>query len=146
MPRRAPSPGPRARARPGTYPVVFSVSDGELSASHTSVIHAVLSSQAPDGHARGHAQLPCPVPGQQVVVHASATGLASIAALSLTIDGQPVTLDTQGRYFYTASAPGQVPFAATATDVDGQVGQASAVVKVLDPSDTVPPSSRSIPA
>ncbi len=123
----------------GTYPVVFSVSDGQLSASQTAEIHAVLSSQAPTVTLVITPSFPA-TPGQQVVVHATATGLASIAALSLTMNGQPVTLDAQGRYLYTAGVPGRVQFVATATDVGGQVGQATAVVKVLDPSDTVPPS------
>ena len=122
----------------GIYPVVFSVSDGELSASQTAVIHALLVSQTPTVTVEVTPSFPA-TPGQQVVVQARATGVAAIASLTLSLAGQPVTLDAQGRYFYTATAPGRVPFVATATDVDGQVGQATAVVKVLDLADTVPP-------
>jgi len=122
----------------GDYPVVFSVSDGQLSVSQTAVIHALLASQAPTVTVEVTPSFPA-LPGHQVVVHASATGVATIAALTLTEDGQPVTLDAQGRYFYTATTPGLITFDATATDVDGNVGQASAVVKVRDPNDTTAP-------
>ena len=122
----------------GTYPVVFTVSDGQLTDSQTAVIRALLSSQAPTVTLELTPSFPVD-PGQQVLVQATATGLASIATLSLTMDGQPVTLDAQGRYFYTASTPGRVQFVATATDVGGQVGSASTVVKVIDPSDAVAP-------
>ena len=122
----------------GTYPVVFSVSDGQLSVSETSVIRALLTSQAPTVTIEVTPSFPS-LPGQQVLVHVSAIGVASIATLTLTADGQPVTLDAQGRYLYTTNAPGRFTFAATATDVNGQVGQASAVVKVRDPNDTTAP-------
>ncbi len=122
----------------GTYSVVFTISDGQMSDSQTAVIRALLSSQAPTVTLELTPSFPVD-PGQQVIVHATATGLASIATLALTLNGQPVTLDGQGRYFYTASAPGRVQFVATATDVGGQVGTASTVVKVIDPSDTVAP-------
>ncbi len=122
----------------GDYPIVFSVSDGQLSDSQTAEVDAVLASQSPTVTLEVTPSFPAK-PGQQVVVQASATGIASIATLTLTMDGQPVTLDAQGRYLYTTTAPGRVQFVATATDVDGQVGQASTVVKVLDPSDTVAP-------
>ncbi len=122
----------------GDYPIVFTVTDGPLSVSQTAVIHALLASQAPTVTVTVTPSFPTS-PGQQVVVHVSADGVAAIAALTLTQDGQPVTLDAEGRYFYTATTPGHVQFQATATDVDGNVGQASAVVKVLDPSNTTAP-------
>ena len=122
----------------GDYPVVFTVTDGPLSVSQTAEIDALLTSQAPTVLLEVTPSFPA-VPGQQVVVHVTASGVAAIATLTLTQDGQPVTLDSQGRYFYTATAPGRVEFQATATDVDGQVGQASGVVKVRDPADTTAP-------
>ena len=118
--------------------MVFSVSDGQLSVSKTAVIDALLSSQAPTVTVELTPSFPA-LPGQQVLVHVSATGVATIANLTLTENGQPVTLDAQGRYFYTATTPGQITFNATATDVDGNVGRASTVVKVRDPNDTTAP-------
>ena len=122
----------------GDYTVVFSASDGQLSVNQTAEIHALLTSQAPAVTLEVTPSFPA-IPGQQVVVHVSAAGVAAIANLTLTQNGQPVTLDAQGRYFYTATAPGRVQFQATATDVDGQVGQASAVLKVRDPADITAP-------
>ncbi len=123
----------------GIYPVVFTVSDSQLAVSETAVINALLASQAPTVTLTVTPSFPAQ-PGQQVVVHATATGIAAIASLSLVMNGQAVSLDAQGRYFFTATAPGRVQFQATATDVGGQVGQAIAVVKVLDLADTVPPA------
>ena len=128
-----------AAGQAGDYPVVFSVSDGELSAAHTAVIHALLVAQAPAVTLEITPSFPS-VPGEQVVVHASATGLASIATLTLSMNGQPVTLDAQGRYHFTATTPGRVEFRATATDVEGQTGQATGAVRILDPADTTPPT------
>src|SRR5438093_262821 len=101
-------------------------------------MHALLTSQAPTVTVAVTPSFPA-VPGQQVVVHVSATGVAGIAGLTLTQDGQPVTLDAQSRYLYTPTAPGRAVFQATATDVDGQVGQAAAVVKVREPNDLTAP-------
>ncbi len=127
-----------AAGQSGDYPVVFSVSDGQLSAQQTAVMHALLASQAPTVTVTVTPSFPT-VPGQSVIVHVTATGVAGIAGLTLTQDGQPVTLDAQGRHQYTPTAPGRAQFAATATDVDGNTGQASAVVKVRDPNDTGSP-------
>ena len=63
------------------------------------------------------------MPGQSVLVHVAASSLAPITGLTLTIGGQPVTLDGQGRATYYAAAPGRIAIAATATDGDGLVGQ-----------------------
>ena len=79
------------------------------------------------------------MPGQSVLVHVAASSLAPITELTLTIAGQPVTLDGQGRATYVPSAPGRVAIAATATDGDGLVGQFATVLKVRDPNDQVAP-------
>jgi CARDB/Putative Ig domain len=101
----------------GDYPVTFSVSAGELSASQTTVIHALLTSQAPAVTVELTPSFPA-VPGQQVIVHVSASGASAITHLTLTADGQPLTLDAQGRLSFTAGAPGRLQLVATATDVD----------------------------
>ena len=132
----APSPGRLGAGQAGDYPVVFTVSDGELSASKTAEIDAAAGErQVPTVTIAVTPSFPA-LPGQQVVVHVSATGVASIATLTLTENGLAVTLDPQGRFFYTAPTPGRVYIAASATDVDGQVGQSSAGVKVRDTNDT----------
>jgi RHS repeat-associated protein len=122
----------------GDYTVTFSVSDGELTEQQTADIRVLLTSQAPTVTLELTPSFPA-VPGQQVIVHVSATGVASIAQLGLTADGQPLTLDSQGRLILTAGAPGRVQLQATATDVSGQVGHAAAVLKIRDPADTTAP-------
>jgi hypothetical protein len=67
-----------------------------------------------------------------MIVHVAASSLAPITGSTLTIAGQPVSLDGHGRVTYVPSAPGRIAVAATATDGDGLVGQAPAVVKVQD--------------
>src|SRR5207249_1013254 len=79
-------------------------------------------------------------PGQNVIVHVSAASLADITApLGLTVNGQPLTLDAQGRATLQAGAPGRMLLAATATDADGLVGHAGAVLKIRDPNDHAAP-------
>src|SRR5439155_527848 len=73
------------------------------------------------------------------LVHAIASSLGSITSLSVTIAGQPVTLDAQGRANYVPKSPGRIAVAATATDADGLVGTASTVLKVRDPNDQAAP-------
>ena len=79
------------------------------------------------------------MPGQSVLVHVAASSLAPITGLSLTIAGQPLTLDSQGRATYTPQAPGRIAVTATATDGDGLVGQYATVLKVRDPNDQAAP-------
>ena len=102
------------------------------------MIDALLASQAPTVTVEVTPSFPA-VPGQQVVVHVSATGVAGIATLTLTQDGQPVTLDAQGRYFYTATTPGHVTFQPPPPTLTARSGQASTVVKVRDPANTTAP-------
>src|SRR5439155_126001 len=71
---------------------------------------------------------------------AIAGSLAAITGLTLTLDGQPVTLDSTGRATVTAGAPGKMRFAAVATDADGFTGTTTAILKVRDPADETAPA------
>ena len=79
------------------------------------------------------------IPGQQVIVNAIGESVAPITSLTLTINGQPVTLNANGQATITAGAAGQTQIVATATDLDGLVGTASLYFQVRDPNDTTPP-------
>src|SRR5207245_1085471 len=68
-----------------------------------------------------------------------ASSVADISSISLTLDGQPVALDSQGRAAVVAGVSGRMLLEATATDADGLVGHASSVLKVRDPSDKAAP-------
>src|SRR5262249_14550971 len=62
-----------------------------------------------------------------------------ITKLQLTVNGQPRPLDSQGQASVPADAPGKADVEVTATDADGLVGFASAVLKVRDPADQSAP-------
>jgi hypothetical protein len=78
-------------------------------------------------------------PGDPVIVHAIADSLADIASLQVTLDGQPIALDADGRAAIATLRLGRHLVVATATDVDGLVGTDSTVLKVRDPADTAAP-------
>ena len=79
------------------------------------------------------------MPGQPVLVHVAASSLAPITGLTLTIDGQPVTLDSQGRATYTPQAPGRIAISATAHRRRRARRPVATVLKVLDPNDQTAP-------
>jgi YD repeat-containing protein/VCBS repeat-containing protein len=129
------TPGP---GQAGRYTVTFSVSDGQAVVSQTAVIQAALHPQGPQVTVELTPSFPV-TPGQNVIVHVSAASLADITALGLTVNGQPLTLDAQGRATLKAGAPGRMLLAATATDADGLIGHAAAVLKIRDPNDQAAP-------
>ena len=79
------------------------------------------------------------LPGQPVLVHATASSLADITGLTLTVAGQPLLLDEQGRGRFVPAAPGRFVVEATATDTDGLIGTAATLLKVRDPADQAKP-------
>ncbi|WP_205678900.1 CARDB domain-containing protein [Aquisphaera insulae] len=129
-------PGP---GQAGDAVVQFSVSDGEATAMVPVVLRAAIVPEPPAVSIELTPSFPV-VPGQKVLVHAIAAGLAEIAGLTLSIDGQSVTLDAQGRAQIVAGAPGRRVVEALATDIDGLVGRTTAVLKVRDPADEQAPT------
>src|SRR5262249_17384910 len=114
------------------------VSDGRASTSRSVVLHAAVAATPPGVTIELTPGFPV-TPGTAVLVHAIAGSLAPITGLTLTLDGQPVTLDTAGPATVTAGAPGKMHFAAVATDADGITGSTTAVLKVRDPNDHTAP-------
>jgi large repetitive protein len=131
--RWTPSPG-----QAGSYTLSFEVSDGESIRSRTSAIQVGTRFAAPLVTIE---QTPsfAVVPGQAVLLHAIADSQANINSIALTVNGQPVTLDSQGRASYTPTTSGQLIVEAIATDADGLVGRTSSVLKVRDPLDRFAP-------
>ncbi len=122
----------------GDYSVNFTVSDGELTASTQALLKVAIAQDVPLVKLNLTPSFPA-VPGQKVIVQTQATGLADITNISATVDGQPVTIDRQGGFSFTALNPGQVEVVATASSADGRVGRTSTVIKVRDPQDTIAP-------
>jgi hypothetical protein len=129
------TPGP---AQTGDYVVNFSVSDGELVATKPVLLRSTIKPVLPQVSVELTPSFPA-VPGQSVVVHAIASSVAPITGITVQVNGQPLTLDSQGRGMYVPSVPGRIAVSATATDSDGLIGQYSTVLKVRDPNDKAAP-------
>jgi hypothetical protein len=80
------------------------------------------------------------ISGQEVLLHAVADSFADIVGLSLSFDGNPVTLDEYGRGRVVAQGLGKHTVTATAVDADGLVGTTSTVIRVKDTNDKQAPS------
>ncbi len=129
------TPGPD---QAGDYPVQFSVSDGDLSPTESVLLDAVITPVLPSVFIELTPSFPA-LPGQQVTIQAIASSVAPINSISVNVDGQPITLNSQEVGTYTPTTPGQIPITASATDGDGLVGQYSTTLLVRNPSDTTAP-------
>ena len=79
------------------------------------------------------------LPGDSVTVQVRAEDNVAVDTLVVTIDGNIVTLDAQGRVVYTATTPGLPVIEATATDVNGNVTVESDRIRVIDLADETAP-------
>ncbi|MFM6761644.1 MAG: putative Ig domain-containing protein, partial [Microcystis panniformis] len=131
--RWLPNPG-----QVGDYPLTFGVSDGESSVTERVLIHGAIAPEPLPVTIELTPSFPA-IPGQKVLIHAIATSLADIATINLSVNGQPLTLDSQGRGEFTPATPGQYLVTAKATDVDGFAGQTTSIIKVRHPQDNLPP-------
>lgn len=131
--RWLPNPG-----QVGDYPLTFGVSDGESSVTERVLIHGAIAPEPLPVTIELTPSFPA-IPEQKVLIHAIATSLADIATINLTVNGQPLTLDSQGRGEFTPNTPGQYLVTAKATDVDGFAGQTTSIIKVRNPQDNLPP-------
>src|SRR5262249_54866467 len=77
-------------AQEGDYIVTFRVFDGQYTAAQNVVIHAVQTPRLPTVTVELTPSFPA-TPGQAVLLHAAAAGVANITALQVTVNGQPVT-------------------------------------------------------
>jgi YD repeat-containing protein len=130
------TPGP---AQVGDYPVTFAVSDGQLITTQSVLLRATINPVPPAVFIELTPSFPA-VPGQSVIVHASASSVAPITGITVQVNGQPLTLDSHGRGTYVPAAPGRIAVSATATDGDGLVGHYGTVLKVRDPNDKAAPA------
>jgi hypothetical protein len=129
------TPGP---TQVGDYSVTFTAADSQMSASQTVLLRATTAPVLPQVLVVLTPSFPA-VPGQSVLVHAIASSVAPITGFTVQVDGQTLTLDSQGRGTFTPQTPGRFTVSATATDGDGLVGQYSTVLKVRDPNDQAAP-------
>ncbi len=125
----------------GTYNLRVVVSDGELTASQT--LQLVVSREAIAPHVRLETTPSFAVlPGQSVWIQATASGIADIAAVSIRLDGELLTLDSFGRASFVPAEPGQYHIVATAVDIDAVSATVESDLLVRDPTDLLPPVLR----
>jgi YD repeat-containing protein len=129
------TPGP---GQAGTYTPLVTASDGQSASRQTIVLRASLEPVPPSVRIELTPSFPG-VPGQAVLVHPVAAGLAAITSLKLYADGVLVPLDDKGRATITPNAPGRIALHAVAVDADGTVGTADLTLKTRDPANTVAP-------
>ena len=77
--------------------------------------------------------------GQSVRIEVLASDNVAVDQLGLTVDGVAQTLDANNGVLFTFTTAGLPDIVATATDTSGNVGYASAELRVLDPADTEAP-------
>jgi RHS repeat-associated protein len=123
----------------GTAHVSLTVADGRgASVSQSFDVTVQADTQAPKVQLTLSAN-PANI-GSQVTFVVNATDNVGVTALSLTVGGTHVALDTTGRATVTMSTAGDVSVVATATDAAGNVGTASGTLTVIDPRVTNPPT------
>jgi hypothetical protein len=71
----------------------------------------------------------------------TATDNVGVVARELTINGNPVPLDAQGRITLLAEPVGEYAIRASARDAAGNVGLATTTLFIVDTSDTEAPMS-----
>ncbi len=122
----------------GEHVVQFSVSDGEDMAVKSIVINASVRPELPHVTIELTPSFPA-VPGQKVILHAAADGVADIASLRLFVNGAQVAIDAQGRAEFTPGAARLFAIRAVTTDADGFVGEVTSVLKVRNLADVTAP-------
>ncbi|MCI0535453.1 MAG: putative Ig domain-containing protein, partial [Verrucomicrobiales bacterium] len=90
----------------GDHNVRFTVTDGDLVVARTLRLVVALRPIPPSVLIDFTPSFPLPF-GQSVLIQATASGIADIASVSLSINGQSQQLDAFGRVRYTPTGPGQ---------------------------------------
>ncbi len=122
----------------GAYDMLVTVSDGTLSATQPLRLVASATPLPPSVLITLTPSFPAPA-GQPVVIQVTASGIANVSSIALSVDGQPLQLNAHGSATFVPPTPGHYSLVATATDMDGQVGTATSDLKVRDLSDTSSP-------
>ncbi len=76
-----------------------------------------------------------------VTLTVSASDDRGVVSTELRVDGNPLALDANGQALFLSPTPGSFRAVATATDAEGNIGQAEVIFKVLGPNDGVPPTA-----
>ncbi len=129
----------------GTYSINIAAIDGDLAAFDTLNLKVAATPIKPIVLINLTPSFPVSV-GQSLLIHPTASSIADITSITLTVNGAPVTLDSLGRYTFKPTTTAPVTLVATATDIDGNIGTATTLLKIRDLSDTVAPVLSLTPA
>ena len=109
------TPGP---GQAGDYVVTLKVSDGTVETRRTILLRALLEPVEPSLRIELTPSF-APVPGQSVLITVQTDSLSDIVETTLTLNGQPLALDANGRASVVAGNPGKYVLVATTRDADG---------------------------
>ena len=125
----------------GEYNLRVVASDGEIEAAATLRLIVTAEALRPAVLIDITPSFPATL-GQTVALQVISTGITDLQSVALSIDGKVQVLDRLGRVRFTPGRTGHFAIAATATDVDGQVGTATADLRVRDLADQASPEVR----
>jgi YVTN family beta-propeller protein/YD repeat-containing protein len=123
----------------GEHRLRFTVSDGQASTSRAVTLVVSFTPIPPDLTVELTPGFPV-TPGQAVLIHPIAAGVADIATLNVRVDGQTLALDRYGRARFVPDRTGRFTVLATAVDVDGIQTTRQIDIRVRDPQDTAAPA------
>lgn len=117
---------------PRSETVIVSATDaGGLSSTEEFIVLVIADTQAPNVRIQVTDRVTI---GATVQITVLASDNVSVARVGLTANGTPVALDSQNRAFIPATQAGRITLVATATDLSGNTGSASADLRVIDPN------------
>ena len=123
----------------GTNPVEIQVTDSFGDAATQNYDLTVSADSIPPQVVVNLSDNPVAI-GDTVILTVQAVDNVAIAEISLTVDGEPIPLDSGGRGFFTPTATGTFDISALATDDAGNVGVDDTVALLtIDPTDNQAP-------
>ena len=122
----------------GDYVFTYKVSDGEDVAEKNALIRVEATPTPPVVNLEFTPSFPA-VSGQKVVINALADSFTDIAEVSISINGQELTLDDRNRAEFIPDATGRVSVEVTATDAAGRTATTTKILKVREREDKAAP-------
>ncbi|MEO1005448.1 MAG: tandem-95 repeat protein, partial [Cyanobacteria bacterium J06638_38] len=128
-----PSPG-----QIGDYVVTYQVSDGEDTVEKNALIRVEAEPTPPTVGLEFTPSFPT-TPGQRVFINALADSFTEIENITVSVNGEELTLDDRNRVEFIPDTAGRVEVEITATDAAGRTATTTEVLKVRDPEDDAEP-------
>ncbi|MGE4182659.1 MAG: putative Ig domain-containing protein, partial [Limisphaerales bacterium] len=127
-------------AQAGRYDLPVTVSDGRESV--TQLLTLVVNTLARPPSVRIDVTPGFPVvPGANVTLQVTASSIAPVSSVALSVNGAARTLDSFGRFVFLPPAPGIYSIVATTVDADGFTATLTSEILVRDPLDRTAPTT-----